>query len=270
MSRRYRLLLIFLSLCLLPAGAYADQVSELAGQSKIASQEEAQRLIDVYSGRLEKNSSDVDSLVKLGNIYFMLRDFDQAIENYDRALKIDKHCDAAYFGRGMALGRQGFIKEGIKDLTVYIQRHPSSSLAYTKRGVRHLWIDEQEKARQDLEKAIELNPKNAEAHDDLGVIYAKQQQYAEAIRHFSSTIRYDPSYQKGYHNLAMAYFLVEQDNLALEAVDKALELNPQDRNSVLLKAEILTVLGKTQEAQALREDAEFLPEGNWSESVPVQ
>jgi lipoprotein NlpI len=133
-----------------------------------------------------------------------------------------------------------------------------------------LWINELTEAMHDLEKAIELNPKNAEAHDDLGVIYAKQEQYGEAIKHFSSTIRLDPSYQKGYHNLAMAYYLVKQDDLALDTVDKALALNPQDRNSVLLKAVILTALGKLQEAQALREDADFLSEGNWSESVPVQ
>ncbi|MGD8926876.1 MAG: tetratricopeptide repeat protein, partial [Thioalkalispiraceae bacterium] len=246
----------------------AVQVIELAGQTRIESQEKAQRLVDLYSRRLEKNPTDVESLVKRGNLYFMLREFDQAVENYDRALDLDSQTDAAYFGRGMALGRQGFIKKGIKDLSVYIKRHPSSSLAYTKRGVRYLWINEQVKAQQDFNKAIELNPKNAEAHDDLGVIYAKQQ-YGEAILHFSTTIRLDPSYQKGYHNLAMAYYLVERDNLALDAVDRALSLNPQDRSSMILKAEILTVLGRAQEAQALRDEADFLPEGNWSESISI-
>lgn len=270
MSQQLCLLLIIFSVCLLPVSSGAVQVTELAGQTRIDSQEEAQRLIAVYTHRLEKNPADVDSMTKLGNLYFILRKFDLAIENYDRALEIDNHNDAAYFGRGMALGRSGFVKKGIKDLSVYIEHHPSSSLAYTKRGVRYLWIDEESNAMQDFNRAIKLNPKNAEAHDDLGVIYAKQQKYAEAIKHFSTTIRLDPSYQKAYHNLAMAYFLIEQDDLALDAVNKALALNPQSRNSLILKAEILTVLGRVQEADALRDEAGFLPEGNWSESISIQ
>ena len=33
---------------------------------------------------------------------------------------------------------------------VYIERNPTSSLAYTKRGVRHIWRKDFESARLDL------------------------------------------------------------------------------------------------------------------------
>ena len=53
--------------------------------------------------------------------------------------KLDDKQDNAYFGRGMALGRMGLVDEGIADLSVFILRHPESSVAYTKRGVRSIW-----------------------------------------------------------------------------------------------------------------------------------
>lgn len=71
-------------------------------------------------------------------------------------------------------GRLGKIKEAIADLSVFIQRHPNSSLAHTKRGVRYIWNGQLIEAEKDLKRAIELNPVNAEAHDDLGVLLAQR------------------------------------------------------------------------------------------------
>jgi len=102
------------------------------------------------------------------------------------------------------------------------------------------------------------------------VVLARQGDVRQAIENFSATVRIDPSYQKGHHNLAMAYFIAGQDALALVSVNNSLKLAPEARNSLLLKSQILKALGRTKEAQAIKEQAEFLPEGNWSERVPVQ
>ncbi len=52
--------------------------------------------------------------------------------------------------------------------------------------------------------------------------------------------------------------------------DQAIALNPNHKDAVLLKSLILQKLGRIEEAALLKEEAEFLPETNWSESVPVQ
>lgn len=108
-----------------------------------------------------------------GDIYYQLSDFYRAIENYSAALKLDDKQSKAYFGRGMTYGRMGLINEGRADLDVYIARHPTDSVAYTKRGVRNIWRGNLPAAQRDLIRAIELDPNNAEARDDLGVVYAK-------------------------------------------------------------------------------------------------
>ncbi len=82
-----------------------------------------------------------------------------------------------------------------------------------------MWLQDFNNAEKDLTKALVLDPENAEAHDDPGVIYAKRKKYGKAVEYFTATIRIDPSYQKGYHNLAMTLFLVEQDAGALLMVN---------------------------------------------------
>lgn len=226
--------------------------------------------INHYTQLLKQNPRNVAVLIKRGDLYFKLHQFDQAIFDYSDAIKIDPHADKAYFGRGLALGRNGQIQDGIHDLSIYISRHPDDSYAYTKRGVRYLWLRKDDKAKRDLEKAVSLNPKNAEAHDDLGVILARRRDYINALKHFTATVSIDPTYAKGWHNLAMVYYITGQDKLALGAVNSSLNLYPDQRNSLLLKAKILKELGRTEEAEKIKENAEFVPKGNWSERVPVK
>ena len=245
-------------------------VSALVDPTEITTSEEAEKAIDDLNLKIEKSPSDAGLYVSRGDIYFLIHEFDSAEEDYSKAISINDDLDAAYYGRGMARGRQGFIKEGVTDLSVYIERNPKSSLAYTKRGVRYIWLGDKESAFKDLSKAVELDPANAEAHDDLGVVMAQKGEYGKAIEHFQATVRLDPTYQKGYHNLAMAYFITENDSLALASVNYSLKLAPNFRDSMLLKSKILSAMGMHEEATQLKEDAEFVPQsGDWTEHAPV-
>ena len=205
-----------------------------------------------------------------GDAHYLLNHLDLAIADYSECIRLDDKQDEAYFGRGMALGRRGSIDEGIADLSVFLKRHPNSSLAYTKRGVRYIWKGDFDNAASDLSKAVELDHNNAEAHDDLGVIHAQKGKYSLAATHFLTTIQLDPTYQKAYHNLAMVYYLSGLPQEALDALNAGLALNPENRNSMMLKATILSALNRQKEAQAASDIAEFLPEGNWTERAPVR
>jgi tetratricopeptide (TPR) repeat protein len=219
---------------------------------------------------LKREPRDVRALFARGEAYFKLREFDDAVDDFTRAIDIDPTFDDAWFGRGMARGRAGQISEAVQDLTVYLDRHPKSSLAYTKRGVRYLWRGAVDKAEADFERALAFDPNNAEAHDDLGVILAQRGEYAQAERHFTATLKADPSYQKGHHNLAMVYFITGRHEPALTAVNRALALSEQHRDALLLKGLILDALGRPAEAAHARDDAELAPAGGTSERMPIK
>ena len=226
--------------------------------------------LEVLTQKISKQTKNPLLYIKRGKILFLLHKFDKAIDDYNVALSIDDSLQQAYFERGMALARNGQVEAGINDLTHFIKFNPNSSLAYTKRGVRYIWAEKLEHAKKDLLQAIKLDQSNSEAHDDLGVIYAQQKNLDKALQHFSLAIQYDPSYQKAYHNLAMAYVLTNKPQQALSAVNKSLLLDDDSRNSLMLKSEILSALGKNKEANAVMKKAEFLPEGNWSERFTIR
>lgn len=194
----------------------------------------------------------------------------EAIALFSRALTLDDSLDQAYLGRGLARGSSGLIDQGISDLSVFIARNPRSSYGYTKRGIRYLWKGDTESAYQDFLKAIALDPGNAEAFDDLGVIYAQRRDYRRALESFSTVIRLEPLYFKAHHNMALVYSILDQPELALAEVDKALQLKADARNSMRLKSVILERLGRHAQAHEAAEEAEFMPQENWTEVAPLK
>lgn len=236
-----------------------------AGQGDDDNEASLRWRIDRLSAGIATEPNNAKLYAFRGREYFLLEKFDAAIADFNTALKLDDTIDAAYFGRGMALGRAGKLEDGIRDLGVYIKRHPGSSLAYTKRGVRHIWNRDFANAREDLEKAVDLDENNAEAHDDLGVVLAKNGDLDAAVSHFQRARAIDPGYQKVHHNLAMVHYMRHDHEKALSSVDRALKLQAANRASLMLKSTILDALGRGADAARVKQRAEQLPEGNWSE-----
>lgn len=262
MNRLLSRSLLAVTICLLgwpTSAATTDDPASGPGKSKVP-----------QSAQPTPGATPAQRFLKIANEYLGRRELAEAIEYFSRAIQLDDTLDEAYFGRGMARGSSGLIDEGIRDISVYIRRHPDSSHAHTKRGIRHVWKGDSESAYQDFLKAIALDPGNAEAYDDIGVIYAQRRDFKKALESFRTVIHLEPRYFKAHHNMALVYFLLDESEAALTEVTNALRLKTDSRNSMRLKSVILKRLGRDKEAQEVGEEAEFMPEENWSEVAPLK
>jgi len=256
-------------------GGYISPASLIASRNTTATKAvdsftATEQKIKQLTEQLEKSKNTAATYVQRGELYFQLGDFDRAIADMGQALALDDELADAWFWRGMAQGRLGLVAKGIEDLSVFIKLRPNSSVGYTKRGVRYIWNGDLKNARVDLQRAVELDANNAEAHDDLGVVLVQAGEVDQATIHFLKSASVDPTYQKAHHNLATVLYLRKEYEPALEAVNRSLALLASSRSSLLLKSEILSSLGNSREALAIREQAEFLPEANWSEQLTMQ
>ncbi len=110
-------------------------------------------------------------------------------------------------------------------------------------------------------KTIQL-PQNAPASSDAdanewmrwnnyGIALLGQLQYSQAVDAFEHVIKLRPDYADGYTNIALADFLYEKYDAAMEALNRALELIPGDARAQYYRASILRIQGKMDEAEAL-------------------
>ena len=92
------------------------------------------------------------------------------------------------------------------------------------------WYNKQDydKAIECYQKAIELNPDNANAYHGMGVAYEYKQDYDKAIECYQKAIELNPKDAVAYYNMGNAYYNKQDYDKAIECYQKAIELNPKD------------------------------------------
>ena len=81
-------------------------------------------------------------------------------------------------------------------------------------------------AKKYYEKAIKLDPKYAEAINNLGAVYYAAKSYRRAVEQYKRAMRYSPESASILSNLGTAYFARKQYKEASIAYEKALAIDP--------------------------------------------
>ena len=84
---------------------------------------------------------------------------EKALEDFNRAIKIDPKIAAGYLGRANTLNVMGRYEESIEDYDRTIEINPKLANAFVNRGSAYSHLGQYEKAIADYEKGLELDPK---------------------------------------------------------------------------------------------------------------
>ena len=107
---------------------------------------------------IEEEYSGVSGLAfKTGHLRLEDGKFDDALENFDEALKIDPEDHNAVFGRALSLMGLNRNKEALIGLTRAITINPDFAPAYANRGILHDRMGFYEEAIKDYRQALKLD-----------------------------------------------------------------------------------------------------------------
>lgn len=114
-------------------------------------------------------------------------------------------------------------------------------------------------ATQTMKQAIETlpDPKPSVAYFDLGVLYAKQENYAETVKYSEMAVKRNPKFAQAWNNYGYSMARLGQYDAGLKAVERSLKLAPNNANAQDSKGYIYFKMGRFQEsvssyAQAVR------------------
>ena len=164
---------------------------------------------------------------RIGN-YFELIDKDNPLVLYMRIRMWSKEGLIAGIidKRGRSNYQQGEYQKAIADHTKAIALDPKDANAYNNRGVVYDNLKEYQKAISDYTKAIELDPKYAKAYNNRGVVYFGLGEYHKAISDLTKAIESDPKYAKAYYNRGVVYLMKRESQKAQRDFDMAVSLDP--------------------------------------------
>lgn len=188
--------------------------------------------IDNYTKSIKMNPQDANPYNYRGFAYAAKGNHDQAIEDYDTVIRLSPQFANPYLLRGVAYNEKGSYDQAIKDYSKAIELKPDYANAYYNRGIAYSSKSNFDQAIKDYTKSISLNP--TAVHLDYynrGLAQRNKGNYEQAIKDFSKAIELNPQYARAYYSLGVVYEIKESYDQALKNYGKAIELNPQDANA---------------------------------------
>ena len=75
-------------------------------------------------------------------------------------------------------------------------------------------------------KAIEVEPKHFNSHNNLGALYAGKGFHAKAVENFRGAVKANPQFVEGWANLGRSLVVQRRRDQAIEALEEGLAANP--------------------------------------------
>ena len=97
------------------------------------------------------------------------------------------------------------LQKKVADLDKAIELDPKNAEARFQRAVALRWSGQDERAISDLEKTVELDPTYVKAYDLLGQIYRGLGQHDESISYLKKLIELNPTSPEAHYELALSF-----------------------------------------------------------------
>jgi protein O-mannosyl-transferase len=132
----------------------------------------------------------------------------------------------AYHNRGRVFVNEKRYHEALKDFNKAIELQPGNANYYYGRGVIFMNENRNAEAVSDFNKAIELQPDYFDAYLNQGVVLINEKRYEEAISNYTRAIALKPDNAKFFYNRGIVFMNEEKNAEALNDFNKAIELQP--------------------------------------------
>ncbi len=179
-----------------------------------------------------------------------------AMQDLERALEVDPNMGSVHLliGRLQALpgGDTERSRKAVDEAVRLLGDDPEQlSVALVLRG---RLSEDRDATLADLNRAIELDPRNTEALRTRAVVFLEGGESEQALQDFETLLQLNPNDLMLHQAAAQALRRLQQYDKALEHLDRVILADPRSALAYILRAQILEETGKLPEAiQSLSE-----------------
>ena len=168
----------------------------------------------------------VEAYSNRASAYAMKGNLNQALADYDQALRIDADSVDALVGRGIAYATMQEYDKAVRDYSRAINLAPYFAVPLTDRGAVYDLLDKHDLALRDYNQAVRLDPESSSVYNNRGLAYSGAKDYDRAVKDFDHAIKLDPNYKQAYANCAAAYQNKGDHQRAILDFQQVLKIDP--------------------------------------------
>ena len=172
------------------------------------------------------NPRSAEAMVSLARIALLRRDISGAQKQLSGALKVTSNDAEAIALQGVIFMTQGKFGEAVEQLEKAKSINPKLEMIYYNLARSYRKLGKMDLAESAARTAIDLNPKNFQAHGELSFILNRKGKTADGIRQMAEALRVNPLFLKGYMVLGEIYKLAGKGNQAIKVYRRGLKYNP--------------------------------------------
>lgn len=187
---------------------------------------------------IQKSSNKSSAYFQRGLALFRKKRFKESLQDFEKVIALQPQNAPAYENIALIYINLNDWLKAAQYASVAIRIRPENNTAYVRRGIAYLqfYISQSEKkpsdkhyldkAVIDFQKALEINPKSAYTHFQMGLAEEMLGKYPEAIASFSRAIYLNPKDEAAYRRRALIRLNIGETEAAMKDYEKASKINP--------------------------------------------
>lgn len=187
--------------------------------------EKFQNALDDFIQSFEKtNKRNSNASFNIGKCYFGLGNIDKAIEFYKTTLTLEPNDKYSYYELGYCYASLTTPdkENALKFYNNAIDQDNNYYDPYFNRGLLYATqFKNLKKAHADLERSIEIRPKNKLSYLYIGMLYRDEEDFGKAKDMFNKVIELYPNYADAYFERAVTWYKIGILNMVCKDLDKA-------------------------------------------------
>jgi Flp pilus assembly protein TadD len=164
----------------------------------------------------------------LGIAYGKVGRIDEAISEFQAALKLKPSYAEAHTNLGVVYAKQGRTNEAINEYLIALSLYPEDVNALFNLANDYADQGRNDEAINRYRTALKLNPEDVKIYNNLGIVYADEGRIDEAINSFKTVLDIDPGFVEARTNLGIAYAKQGRIDEAVNEFKTVLNLKPED------------------------------------------
>jgi protein O-mannosyl-transferase len=182
--------------------------------------------VTLWSDAKKKSPNQVRTYNNIGEAYDQLGKYDEAIIEFEGALKIDPNYFFGLNNLGNIYGKQRKLPQAIGYFEKALKQKPDYSPAYYNLARALHLTGKRQEAAESYRKAIKFNPYFEQAFYNLAYLAMELSLFDEAIENFKKFLVMQPNHSKAHFGAGNALMMKGHLDLALGEYRKSAELDP--------------------------------------------
>jgi tetratricopeptide (TPR) repeat protein len=165
---------------------------------------------------------ELEMINERGKILLTLEMYPDAVRDFSKILSTDPDLDVTRYNRALAWYHMGEYEKAKKDLDAAIEINPAEKDYYSYRGAALVMAGDTAAGFADFRKALKIAPNDADIYMLRSSVYADKGMYNAALADLQKVFKIDPEYPDLFLNMGKIYAETGETEEAMKYYDLAI------------------------------------------------